>query len=481
MTDALATARAALAGERVWLVGGALRDRLLGRPVDDLDLVVDGDVRAAAERLRKAARGPAFELSDDFGAWRVIAADRSWQADLSALRGGSLEADLALRDFTVNAMAEPLHPEPLGAEPAQSGPLRGAQSSPLGGPRPDTFVDPHGGAADLAARTLRAVGPRAFADDPLRVLRLARLACELDLRPDPATLRSGAEHAPLLDGVSPERVFAELKRVVVADRALDVILPELTALRGIEQTVYHHRDAYGHTLEVLERAIEVERDPAAALEDEALGAGVAALLAQPLADELDRGAALRFAALLHDVGKATTQTPNPKGGFGFPGHDRIGDDMVRAVLTRLRTAERLRAHVAALTRHHLVPGFLVHARPLDGRAVYGYLKATEPVAADTLLLSVADRLATRGRKHDEAIAKHLDLVRDLLGPALEWHDHGPPAPLVRGDELAHELGIAPGPELGRLLAELAQAQYAREISSKADALRFARDAARSPR
>jgi hypothetical protein len=155
--------------------------------------------------------------------------------------------------------------------------------------------------------------------------------------------------------------------------------------------------------------------------------------------------------------------------------------MVREVLTRLRASERLRAHVAALTRHHLRPGFLVHAQPLARRAVHAYLKATEPVGADTLLLSVADRLATRGRKHDEAIARHLEVARELLGPALDWHEHGPPSPLVRGDELARALGIEPGPELGRVLAELAEAQYAGEISSKDEALRYAKDAARSPR
>ena len=468
MTGPLEVARGALAGERVWLVGGALRDRLLGRDVLDLDLdlVVDGDVRAAAKRLARAAGGPAFELSDAFGAWRVIGRDRAWNADLTPLRGGSLDEDLALRDFTVNAIAEPLE----GGEPA----------------------DPFGGREDLAARRLRAVGPRSFADDPLRVLRLARLAVELALEPAPETIDAARAHAPALDRVSAERVFAELRRIVGADAALHgleltvatgalpVVLPELDALRGVEQTVYHHRDAFGHTLEVLDEAIALQRDPAAVLGTEHV-ARVRRLLDEPLADELTRGGGLRWAALLHDVGKAHTQTPSAKGGYGFPGHDRLGDEMVRAVLTRLRTSERLRSHVAAMTRHHLRPGFLVPAQPLDRRTIHAYLKATEPVEADVALLSVADRLATRGRKAGEAIARHMDVVDRLLGPALDWHEHGAPPPLVRGDEVARELGVAPGPELGRLLAEIAEAQYAGEVTTREEALSLARAAAPRPR
>src|ERR1700712_1305264 len=134
--------REALAGEGRWLVGGALRDRLLGRPTPDLDVVVDGDVRRAARSLGRGAGGASFELSDQFGAWRVVARDRSWQVDITPLQGGSLEADLGARDLTVNAMAEPL----------------------AGG----DLVDPHGGARDLDHKRLRMVSAEAVGADPPR-------------------------------------------------------------------------------------------------------------------------------------------------------------------------------------------------------------------------------------------------------------------------------------------------------------------------
>ncbi len=154
------------------------------------------------------------------------------------------------------------------------------------------------------------------------------------------------------------------------------------------------------------------------------------------------------------------------GRVSFWHHDAEGAELSRAILARLHASERLRAHVAALARHHLRLGFLIRERPLPPRVEYRYLKACEPVEVDVTLLSVADRLATRGRRSEEAIARHLQLARELLGPALAWRAHGPPPPLVRGDELADALGIARGPRLGTLLAELEEAAYAGEIASR---------------
>jgi tRNA nucleotidyltransferase/poly(A) polymerase len=463
MTAPLDAVRSALAGERAWVVGGAVRDRLLARDVTDVDVALDGDPRAAASAIaRTAGRGTArFELSDEFGTWRVVGPGQAWQIDLTPVRGGSIEADLALRDLTINAMAEPVE----------------------GG----DLVDPFGGEADLAARRARAVSDAAFADDPLRCLRVARFACELDLTVDPHTAELARAHAAGIDGVAGERVFAEVKRIVAAPRiraglalmedlgVTEHVVPELPALRGVEQNRYHHADVLGHTLEVLDEVLRLESDPGSVLGDEH-AAAIKALLAEPLADGLTRRDALRIGALLHDAAKPQTRVVGDDGEtLGFPRHDTEGERMVREILGRLRASERLRAHVGALTRHHLKLGFLVHERPLSRRALYRYLTATDPVEVDVTLLSVADRLATRGRKADEAIAKHVELAREVIGEALRWRaGETRPVPLVRGDELARELGIEPGPELGRLLAELAEARFAGEVRDRQEAVAAAR-------
>jgi putative nucleotidyltransferase with HDIG domain len=466
MIVGLEVARAALSGEPAWLVGGTTRDRELGRANTDLDVVVDSDPAAAARAIARAAGGAScFALSEEYGSWRVVARDRSWQVDLEPMRGGSLEDDLALRDFTVNAIAEPI----AGGAP----------------------IDPLGGLADLAARRLRMAGPGAFREDPLRVLRLVRVAVELDMVPEPETMRMARAGAKGLRAISAERIFLELRRIVACEQAVRglemlgelgataIVLPELEALRGVEQNRYHHLDVYGHTLEVLARTVSLSEDLSSDPQARMLERHrepIDALLAEPLADELTRGEALRWGALLHDAAKPLTRALRPADGrVTFIGHDERGAELARAVLGRLRTSERLRAHVAALVRHHLRAGFLVHEpQPLARRTVHRYLSTTDPVEVDVTLLSIADRLATRGDRSEQAIEVHLRVADGLLTDALRWRAEARPQPLVRGDELALELGIPIGPQVGVLLSELAEARYAEELSTREEAIDHAR-------
>jgi hypothetical protein len=155
------------------------------------------------------------------------------------------------------------------------------------------------------------------------------------------------------------------------------------------------------------------------------------------------------------------------------GHDVLGAQMARAILARLRAAERVRELVEGLTRHHLRLGFLVHEAPLSRADLYGYLDACDRFAADVTVLSVADRLATRGDRADEAIAQHLEVARAVIGEALRWQLDGRPPALVRGDELMRALGLQPGPIVGELLAAIEREAFTGEISTPEDALAFA--------
>jgi poly(A) polymerase len=453
--------RRALRGEAdVWIAGGAVRDAALGREITDLDLAVAGDPERAAKAVAREGDGHAFELSAEFATWRAVARDRGWQVDAAALRGQTIDADLATRDFTLGAVAVPL---------AGGGP-----------------IDPHGGIGDLERRLLRVVSKDSFRADPLRLLRAARLAADLGLEVEPGTLALAGSEARLAAQPAGERQLAELRRLLGGPdplRGLElldelgltaVVLPELEALRGVGQGPNHHLDVHGHTLAVLEQTLAVESDLERFAGERATE--TRELLAEPLADEMSRGTALRFGALLHDIGKPATRGERD-GYTTFIGHDSVGAEIVGGICRRLRASGRLSRHLQALTLHHLRLGFMVHEAPLPPRRVHEYLRATKPVAADVTLLTVADRLSARGAgpfATDEAIEAHLELARQMLAAALDWHRDGPPEPLLRGDELAAELEIEHGPELGDLLAELEAAQYAGEVSTREEAVKRAR-------
>jgi putative nucleotidyltransferase with HDIG domain len=429
-------------------------------------VAVPGDPRRLARAFARSTNAHVFRLSEGFGGWRIVARDHAWQVDVLPVAGKTIEEDLGHRDLTVNAIAAPL----------------------AGG----DYVDPFGGREDLYARRLRMVHPGVFVEDPLRVLRVVRLACELEFGVEPATGAAARTRAGGLVSMAPERIFAEVKRIVVAERVLEGlalmdelgatahVLPELTELRGVEQSQFHHLDVYDHTRAVLAQAISLVRAPErwfGESQAEALGR----VFAEPLANELTRGQALRFGALFHDIAKPLTRRTTAEGRITFVGHDAEGAEVASEVLSRLRASQRLTEYVADLARHHLRLGFLVHQMPLDRRTIYHYLRACEPVGVDVTVLSVADRLATRGRGAEAAIARHLELARIMVDEALAWRIQRPRPP-VRGDELARAVGLSPGPEVGRILADLEEASFAGEIASPAQAIERARElAARSPR
>ena len=452
-----------------WLVGGTVRDALLAeRALDEPDLVVAGDAERAARALAERADAFVFPLSERFGAWRVIARDRTWQSDVTPARG-TIEEDLALRDFTINAMAVPVQD-------------------------PGRLIDPHGGEADLRDRTIRAVGPRSFADDPLRALRMVRFACELEFQVEPGTSALAAAAAPQVDGC---RARAVLLRAAAADRrarsaarhrpdGLDragatCCSPSSTALKGVEQNPYHHLDVWGHTLEVLERRggrRPPTRWPCSA--SPARGS---------------RGSSRGRSATSSRVGRrcgsarcCTMRASPPRGRSRTRDACCSGDTTASAPTSRARSAAgctpapRSRDFVGALAQHHLHLGFLVHEQPLSRRHVYRYMRKCEPVEVEVTVLSVADRLATLGpRTREEAVEGHLALARELAREALAWRTGDRPHAPIRGDDLIAELGLEPGPVVGRLLDAIDEAAFAGEVHTRDEALELARREASASR
>lgn len=454
MLDAL-RAIAARTGRRVWLVGGTVRDRELGRPSPDLDVMVEDDARGLAAEVAAELGRPWFTLSPDFGAYRVTGLEG--YLDVVRMQGGSLEADLSLRDFTVNAMAVPLE----------------------GG----SVVDPFGGWAHVRDRLLVAVGPDVFRNDPLRLLRGARLAHTLGFSLEATTEEQLRTDADLVWEAAGERIQSEVVLTLEEGRSpaavrlwerigvLDHLFPEIGALRGVGQSGNHHLDVFGHTLETLESMDLLLADPEGWFPDG--GVALERRLGAPVDGAVSRPVALRLAALFHDCAKPGVKELDGEGNVLFWGHSREGGRVVEEVCGRMRCSRRLASVVRRTTERHLDLGFLQRSETLSRRHLIQYLWDAAPWEPETVLVSVADRQATRGpAAKQEYVNGHLELARRLLAEWARREVEGiSPLPLD-GHYLRRELGLE-GPALGAVLRELTLAWQAGEVKEMPEIMELA--------
>jgi poly(A) polymerase len=455
---ALAAGRAAAGRRRpVLLVGGTVRDACRGRPTADVDVAVPSGAVEVAGRLARRLGGTLVVLDDARGTARVVA--HGLRVDVADFRAPDLTGDLAARDFTVNALAVDVRA------------LLAAGRAPV--------VDPTGGLADLRAGRLRLAGPGVLADDPLRALRGVRLEATLGLRLHPASARAIRAAAPAVARVSGERVRDEvLVLLAAADSArwvrrldalglLAAILPEVEPMRAQAQPAPHRFDVLEHSLRALAGADRVVGGPAALVPH---GEALAAHLAAPLGGGIERGRALKLAALLHDVAKPETARV-VDGRLRFFDHDVVGATRARAIAERLRLPERVAAVVERLVRHHLRPLHLAQAGEVSRRARYRFYRDLGEETRDLLLLALADGAAVTGGSPLRAW-RGAHLLRDLLDGWAEQRVVEAAPPLVRGDDVMIRFGLAPGPAVGDLLARAREAQTLGLVRTREEALAY---------
>ena len=470
---------------QIWIVGGAVRDLILRRPVHDWDFAVDGDAMGLARAVGNALGGAFFPLDEERETARVML-QRDGQPrlalDFALLRGDDLNADLADRDFSINAMA-------LG--------------------QGDMLIDPLDGRSDLRRGEVRATSQHAFISDPVRLLRATRLACELGFTIEPETERWIRRDAALLNQSAAERLRDEFTRGVTVDGAsrflehledLNLLLhvaPELDSLKGVTQSHPHRLDVWQHTLTVMDAleavvasfAGEAGQGNSGRSSDIPPGAwaDVSRALHQFseelrdhlsvfVSDDRDRGLLLRLGALLHDVGKPQTRCEGDDGRIHFYHHDSIGARMAAARMRALRFSRSEVQRVATLVRGHLRPAHLARAEKATPRAIFRYFRDTGDAGVETALMSLADHLATWGPNLDEQRwLRRLEVAELLLHHYFERRrETVDPRLPVDGHDLMRELDLEPGPDIGLLLDALREAVAAGEIETRAEALRFAR-------
>ena len=453
-----ALARVAGPRRRLALVGGVVRDCRLGRPAPaDLDVAVEAGALDLARRV--AARvGAAFvPLDPERGTARVVAGPL--RLDLSDFRAPTLEGDLAARDYTVDALAVPLHDL-----------LRDGRAR---------VVDPTGGLDDLAARRLRPPDRRVLADDPLRALRGVRLEAALGLRLTRATAAAIRAVAPALGGVSAERVRDELLALLALPAAaralrradalalLAVVLPEVEAMRGCAQPAPHRFDVLEHSLRAVAGADRLLPRLASL---RPWGGELGAHLARDLGGGVTRGTVLKLAALLHDVAKPETRR-EIGGRVRFFAHDVVGATRARAFASRWRLPARAAAVLERLVRQHLRPMHLAASGRLTRRARHRFYRDLGEDARDLLLLALVDAAAVTGAS-PLATWRRAALLHDLLGGFAEEHAAAAAPPLVRGEDVMARFGLPPGPAVGRLLGRAREAQALGLVRTREEALAY---------
>jgi poly(A) polymerase len=468
-------------GAEALLVGGAVRDGLLGRPLHDLDFAVHGDATSLAVATRRAFGGAVVPLDPQRGITRAVLRydGRRYYIDFARRQGIDWAADLHARDFTVNAIA-----------------INAAGQ----------YLDPLGGRDDLADGKLRATNEGAFRDDPLRTLRAVRLVAELGLTIEKETVAWIQRDASLLTRVAGERVRDEFVRILNASGAaqhlsamdeldlLPQILPETAATRTIGQSPPHQWDVWTHTRMTVE-AVEVILDylggkpptrgdlavPGWAWTDmmkalDPLQMDLATHLSRVVSDTRERGFTLKLAALFHDVGKAITATMDPDGRIRFLGHEKNSADLTVQRMRALHFSRDEIGLVHTIVAHHMRPGQLAQSKGPTRRAIYRFFKSTGDAGVEIGLLSLADTLATWGPTlPSRAWSRVLSVVSTLVGAYFEGDEIVTPPTIIDGHQLMSALGLKPGPEIGRLLEAIREAQATGEICSAEDAMELAKN------
>lgn len=413
------------AGFELAIVGGPVRDALLGRATNDLDFTTNArpdDILRVVEPLATAT----WDIGRAFGT--IGAKVRGEQIEITTYRadsydgvtrkptvefGDTLEQDLARRDFTVNAMALRV-PGPL-------------------------LVDPNGGVEDLVATTLRTPSDPAvsFGDDPLRMLRAARFASQLGFSVDPATEKAMTDLRETLSIVSPERVQGELVkllrtddpargiRLLVDTGLMQLVLPEVPALRLEIDEHHHHKDVYEHSLTVLRQAIELEheRNP-----------------------DAEPDVVLRLAALLHDIGKPATRKLEPGGGVSFHHHDIKGSRMARKRLQALRFDSDTISSVSRLVELHL-RFFGYSEGAWTDSAVRRYVRDAGDELERLHILTRAD-VTTRNKRKAARLKSAYDDIERRIDELAAAEELGAMRPELDGNRIQEVLGIRPGREVG---------------------------------
>ncbi|RJO63326.1 MAG: CCA tRNA nucleotidyltransferase [Dehalococcoidia bacterium] len=464
-----------------YIVGGLVRDMVMGRNKADIDIAIAGDALAIGPEIAVHLKAHCVVLDSENSVVRLLPQKEglevfeAWQIDVATLQG-NLAEDLGRRDFTVNALAIDLAKLSLTSNDKIEA----------------TVIDPFGGLGDIQKKLIRAVNPQVFKNDAIRLLRGLRLGADLGFVIESQTEALIERDHELIKNVAGERVREELLRllalpdsyqaIVYMDKLglLTAIIPELAPTRDVDQPKEHAWNVFHHSARSISALDFILRRSGWAFADSSVLAGIPwdenieSYFEAKVSPLSTRRVLTKLAALLHDIAKPQTRIVNEFGRVRFYGHPQEGAPVAAAILERLRFSKHEIKFVETIVRYHLRPVQMTEdGAPPTRRAVYRYFRDMDEAAIATLYFSLADHLATRGPDLEKA---NWDWHVGVMAHLITEHEKAPetiePPKLLDGHDLKHALGLTPGPRLGELLEELREAQAAGEITTREEALDY---------
>jgi poly(A) polymerase len=511
---------------RLYIVGGTVRDIILGRKIYDVDFAMSGDAISFAKKLAELTKAKAIILDEIHNSARVIYNRGEFYMDFSAIRGEDIIADLGVRDLTINA---------IGFDFEQL-----LESNEV------VLMDPCNGLSDLNDKLIKFTSAQVIIDDPIRMLRALRFSASLDFTIPDQILSSIQIFSYLINSVAVERTRDELYKILnvhnsikyirLMDKVglLDYIFPEITKMRGVEQNEYHHLDVWEHsllTLELLEQNAmvlsalvckNIQKSPliplfqrgkldspfikshlhspfikggkggfknATSITPESMNNHLPEInkyLNDEIVKERSKLSLIKLTALFHDVGKPSAKSIDEKGRIRFFEHHQKGAELALIIGSRLKLANRESQFMNNVILHHTYLLTLItkykRNRTSSREKKHDALKFIKKVGDDclgVLLISYADLQATQGPwRTDEDLRIIGDLIAEITDIYFIEMERSIP-PLLTGINIMRKLGLPPGPIIGEILKSVREAQLSKKIKTHQEAINLAKEILRN--
>jgi len=433
-----------------YLVGGSVRDALMGKSFVDRDIAIK-NAEAFARKLSNQLSATFIELDPENKIYRLVLEDKINYLDISEIQGVKIEDDLSRRDFSMNAIAINL----ANGE----------------------IIDPYNGQADIKNKVIRHIKESNFTDDPLRILRAFRFASTTGFELAESTKACIEKYKHLLFTPAKERINYELmklfggkytgKTLLLMDEfgILEEIFPYVKEMKKVPPNTHHHLDLFHHVVETV-RNIEELYNNASEAEKTHL-------------DAVDFGGFprinhLKLAGFLHDIGKFSTWTIEESGRHRFIKHDDVGAKMCVPFLREMKFSKKQIEYISTMIKAHIYPSNVIDAPDLSEKVMMRYIRKMGANVIDNIILAKADRLSARGEAiTEEIVQKNLEGLDKLLDFYLEKRETMKPLPkLLDGLEIMQIKGIKQSPELGKVINALKEAQLNGDINTKDEAIEF---------